>query len=135
MMGVDLVVEQAVYVGLRVGLEICVDPSFFEGDVYAAVWSALVAGDSCNGRKGLLDPSNFGFGETVYASPVVAAAQAVVGVVGVRLVQFERLDAPTPGGTTPPTRLSMGSTEIPRCDNDPNHADRGMLVLTMDGGK
>jgi len=135
MMGVDLVVEQAVYVGLRIGLEICVDPSYFVGDVYAAVWSALVAGDSCNGRKGLLDPSNFGFGETVYASPVVAAAQAVVGVVGVRLVQFERLDAPTPGGTTPPTRLSMGSTEIPRCDNDPNHADRGVLVLTMDGGK
>jgi len=135
MMGVDLVVEQAVYVGLRIGLEICVDPSYFVGDVYAVVWSALVAGDPCNGRKGLLDPSNFGFGETVYASPVVAAAQAVVGVVGVRLVQFERLDAPTPGGTTPPTRLSMGSTEIPRCDNDPNHADRGMLVLTMDGGK
>jgi hypothetical protein len=29
----------------------------------------------------------------------------------------------------------MGATEIPRCDNDPNHADHGLLVLTMDGGK
>jgi hypothetical protein len=29
----------------------------------------------------------------------------------------------------------MGSLEIPRFDNDLNHADRGLLVLTMDGGK
>jgi hypothetical protein len=29
----------------------------------------------------------------------------------------------------------MGASEIPCCDNDPNHLDRGRLVLALDGGK
>jgi len=135
MMGVDLVVERAVFVGLRISLEICVDPRFFRGDVYAAVWAALVGGDTCAGTPGLLNAANFRFGETVYSSPIIAAAQAVVGVVSVKLLRFERMDMPTPDGTAPPTRLTMGAVEVPRCDNDPNHADRGVLLLTMDGGK
>jgi hypothetical protein len=56
-------------------------------------------------------------------------------VVAVSLTTFERMDSPTPPGAAIPTQLTMGSLEIPRFDNDPNHADRGLLVLTMDGGK
>jgi hypothetical protein len=99
------------------------------------VWQVLVAGDPCTGVLGLLNPANFQFGETVYASPIVAAARAVTGVVAVSLTTFERMDSPTPPGAAIPTQLTMGSLEIPRFDNDPNHADRGLLVLTMDGGK
>jgi predicted phage baseplate assembly protein len=135
MMGVDLGVEAAVLVGLRIGLEICVAPEYFQGDVYQAVWKVLVTGDACTGVMGVLDPANFQFGETVYASPIVAAAQAVTGVVAVSVVTFERMGSPTPAGQAPPPLLTMGRLEIPRCDNDPNHADRGLLVLTMDGGK
>jgi hypothetical protein len=135
MMGVDLGVEAAVLVGLRIGLEICVAPEYFQGDVYEAVWKVLVKGDVCTGVLGVLDPANFQFGETVYVSPIVAAAQAVTGVVAVRVVTFERMSSPTPAGQGPPPLLTMGRLEIPRCDNDPNHADRGLLVLTMEGGK
>ncbi|MGA7314734.1 MAG: hypothetical protein WBX22_12265 [Silvibacterium sp.] len=135
MMGTDLVVEGAVFVGLRIGLDICVAASQFRGDVYAAVLRVLVTGDRCSGTLGLLDPANFEFGETVYASPVVAAAQSVAGVVAVTLTTFERMDSPTPPGTATPIQLTMGRLEIARCDNDPNHADRGLLILSLDGGK
>jgi hypothetical protein len=135
MMGTDLVVEQAVFVGLGIGLEICVAPGFFRSDVYQAVWKVLVTGDSCSGTLGLLDASNFRFGETVYSSPIVAAAQAVTGVVAVMLTAFERMDRPTPAGEAPPTELLMGAVEIASCNNDPNHADRGFLKLTVDGGR
>ena len=135
MMGTDLVVEQAVFVGISIELEICVAPSFFQADVYAAVWQLLVTGYSCTGTPGLLNAANFQFGQTVYASPIIAAAQQVVGVAAVTLLTFERMDSPTPAGAAPATQLLMGATEIPRCDNDPNHADHGLLVLTMDGGK
>lgn len=135
MMGTDLVVEAAVLVGISIELEICVAPSFFQADVYAAVWQLLVTGDSCAGTPGLLNAANFQFGQTVYASPIIAAAQQVIGVAAVTLATFERMDSPTPPNTAPPTQLLMGATEIPRCDNDPNHADHGLLVLTMDGGK
>jgi hypothetical protein len=135
MMGTDLVVEEAVFVGLNIGLEICVSPNFFQGDVYQALWQLLVTGDSCTGTPGLLNAANFQFGQTVYASPIIAAAQSVTGVVAVTLVTFERMTQPTSAGTAPPTQLLMGSVEIPCCNNDPNHADLGFLTLTMDGGK
>jgi hypothetical protein len=135
MMGVDLAVEAARVVGLRIGLAICVAPEYFEGDVYTALLKALVTGDSCTGALGLLNPANFQFGETVYSSPIVQVAQSVTGVVAVKVVTFERMDSPTPAGAAPPNRITMGPLEIPRCDNDPNHADRGLLVLSLDGGK
>ncbi|KAA6459811.1 putative baseplate assembly protein [Acidobacteria bacterium AB60] len=135
MMGVDLAVEAAHLVGLRIGLAICVAPDYFEGDVYSALWKVLVSGDSCTGTRGLLDPANFQFGETVYSSRIVQAAQSVTGVASVNVVTFERMDSPTPVGTLPPNRLNMGPLEIPRCDNDSNHADRGLLILSLDGGK
>jgi predicted phage baseplate assembly protein len=135
MLGVDLVVEEAVFVGLNIGLEICVSPGFFRGDVYQAIWKLLVTGDSCTGSQGRLNAANFTFGQTVYASPIIAAAQSAPGVAAVTLVTFERMDRPTPAGVAPPTELPVGSLEIPSCDNDPNHANRGFLTLTMDGGK
>ena len=135
MMGTDLVVEDAVFAGLNIGLEICVAPGFFAGDVYAALWQLLVTGDSCTGTPGFLNAANFQFGQTVYASPIVAAAQAVAGVKAVTLTTFERMDSPTPAGQPPPAQLTMAAVEIPCCNNDPNHADRGTLTLTMDGGK
>ena len=135
MMGTDLVVEEAIFVGLNIGLEICVAPGFFAGDVFAALWKLLVTGDSCTGTPGFLNAANFQFGQTVYASPIVAAAQTIPGVKAVALVTFERMDSPTPAGQPPPADLTMAAVEIPCCNNDPNHADRGTLTLTMDGGK
>ncbi len=135
MMGTDLVVEQAIFVGLNIGLGICVMPGYFRGDVYAALWKLLVTGDSCAGTPGLLNAASFQFGQTVYSSPIGAAAQSVAGVAAITLVTFERMDQPLSANATPPTQLLMGAVEIPCCDNDPNHADRGSLTLAMDGGK
>ena len=135
MMGVDLVVEQAKFVGLNIGLNVCVASNYFRGDVYAALWQLLVTGNSCTGTPGLLSAEGFTFGSTVYASPFIAAAQSVEGVVSVQLTAFARMDSPPPAGTVPPIQLIMGTLEIPCCDNDPNHLDRGRLALTLDGGK
>jgi hypothetical protein len=135
MMGTDLVVEQADMVGLNIGLLICVAPGYFRGDVYAALWRVLVTGDTCLGTPGLLSAENFSFGTTVYASPIIASAQGVTGVISVRMTEFSRQVSPPPAGTTPPAYLVMGPLEIPCCDNDPDHLDHGRLVLTLDGGK
>jgi hypothetical protein len=135
MMGTDLVVNEAVLVGLNIGLQISVAPGFFRADVYQALWQLLVTGDTCAGTPGLLNAANFQFGQTVYASPIIAAAQSVTGVTAVMLLTFARMtQAPQPGAA-PPAQLLMGSVEIPCCNNDPNHADQGFLTLTMVGGK
>jgi hypothetical protein len=72
----------------------------------------------------------------VYASGLIAAAQTVEGVRAATLTAFGRLDA-SPGAPDGLAQgyLTMRRLEIPRCDNDPNHLDHGVLVLHMDGGK
>ena len=134
MMGTDLAVEGAVIVGLQIGMEICVDPEHFQGDVYDALIKVFVTGNQCNGQSGLLNAANFTFGQTVYASPLIAAAQAVEGVLAATLITFARMDDLEADGVAK-GYLTMGRLEIPRCDNDPNHLDHGIFVLQMDGGK
>lgn len=134
MMGTDVAVEAAVIVGLQIVIEICVDPEHFRGDVYAALMQLFVSGNQCDGSTGILNPSNFSFGQTVYASPLIAAAQAVEGVLSASLVTFTRMDAPWIDGVTQ-GYLTMGRLDIPRCDNDPDHLDHGTFTLQMDGGK
>jgi hypothetical protein len=134
MMGTDLVVEGATIVGLQIEMDICIDPEHFQGDVYAALTKVFVTGDQCNGKSGLLNAANFTFGETVYASPLVAAAQAVDGVLSATLTVFTRMDDPSIDGVAQGF-LAMGRLEIPRCDNDPNRLDHGQFQLHLDGGK
>jgi hypothetical protein len=134
MMGTDVAVETAVIVGLRVVLDVCVDPHHFRGDVYDALMKIFITGDQCDGASGLLNAENFTFGRTVYASPLLAAAQAVDGVRSVSLAKFTRMDAPWIDGVAQ-GYLTMGRLDIARCANDPNHLDHGLFVLNLDGGK
>ena len=134
MMGTDIAIEAAVVVGLQIELAICVDPGHFQRDVYQALMQIFISGDQCDGTTGLLNPARFTFGETVYASPLIAAAQDVEGVVSATLTTFSRMDQPWVDGVAQGF-LTMGRLEIPRCDNDPDHLDHGIFALTLDGGK
>ena len=134
MMGTDIAAEAAVLVGLRIELAICVDPAHFQRDVYQALMQIFITGDQCDGTSGLLNPDRFAFGQTVYASPLVAAAQAVDGVLSATLTVFSRMDQPWVDGAAQGF-LTIGRLEIPRCDNDPDQLDHGIFTLTLDGGK
>jgi hypothetical protein len=134
MIGTDLAVEGAVTVGLQITMQICVDPEHFQGDVYDALMQVFVTGNQCNGQSGLLNAANFSFGQMVYASPLIAAAQTVEGVLSATLITFARVDDPSIDGVAQ-GYLTMGRLEIPHCDNDPNHLNNGIFVLQMDGGK
>ena len=70
-------------------------PAIFKGDVYAAVLAVLVTGDNCAGDNRSTERGQLSVGETVYSSPIIAAAQSVTGVVAVKLQTFERMDSPT----------------------------------------
>jgi hypothetical protein len=134
MMGTDLDAEAAWIVGLRIEMEVCVDSDHFQGDVEAAIEKLLITGNQCNGQPGMLNADNFTFGQTIYASPLVAAVQGVEGVSSVTLTVLQRMDDPSIDGAAQGW-LTMGRLEIARCDNDPNRLDHGILTLHMDGGK
>jgi hypothetical protein len=134
MAGYDLEVDSPRFVALDVALHVCVKPAYPRSDIVKAVRDALSSALVPDGRRGPFHPDNFTFGQPVYLSPIVAAAQAIEGVDSVRVDRFERLVDPSPA-TIEDGVISIGRLEIARLDNDPNFPDRGLLGVTAGGGR
>ncbi len=134
MAGYDLEVDAPHFVPLDVEMHICVKRGHFRSAVLAAVRDVLSSAQRPDGRLGAFHPDNFTFGQPVYASRIVAVAQAVEGVDSVRLDRFERLADPDPA-TLEQGVITMGRLEIAQLANDPNYRDRGRLRLSAGGGQ
>jgi len=132
MAGYDLEVDAPRFVPLEVALHLCVEPDYFRAHVKAAVLDVLSSRVRPDG--GFFHPDRFSFGQTVYLSAIVAAAQAVPGVESVVPNTFQRQhdDASSALDTGV---LTMNRLEIARLDNNPTFPDRGVLVVTAGGGK
>jgi len=144
--GHDVAVKPARYVGLDVALRVCVRPEYLRGHVKAALIDVLGNRTLPDGTRGLFHPDNLTFGDGIYASRLVAAAQAVTGVQSVELTRLARfdVDAPPPGGFSSsafgfgvpvPNVLPLGPFEIARLDNDPDAPENGRLTLDVGGGR
>ncbi|HWF02522.1 MAG TPA: putative baseplate assembly protein, partial [Candidatus Angelobacter sp.] len=132
--GQDLEIESPQYVSIQIELQICVDPDYFRADVKEALDEVLSNRLLPNGQKGIFFPDSFGFGQTVYLSPVYAAARKVPGVQAVTASIFQ------PQGINSPVYLQtgeikLGSFQVARLENDRNFPDHGQLTLVMEGGK
>jgi hypothetical protein len=134
MAGYDLDVASPRYVPLDVMLHVCVKPDYFRSDVLRAVQLELSSQVLPDGRLGVFHPDNFSFGEPVWLSRVIAAAQAVEGVEAVQAERFQRLA--NPGGTSLEQGvIPIGSQEIAQLANNPNFRERGRITLRAGGGK
>ena len=138
-MGHDLVVHPARYVPLEIEMAICVLPHFLRGHVEAALLDALSTRVLPDGRLGFFHPDNLSFGEGIYLSRLVAAAQSVTGVQSVQVTKLQRLFS-LPAGVSDPTALESGvltlsSLEVAQLDNDPNFPEHGRLTLRLGGGR
>jgi hypothetical protein len=134
MAGHDLEVDGPRFVALEIEMDVCVGPDRFRSDVKRELLEALSNRDLPDGRRGFFHPDNFTFGQPVYLSAIYAVAQDVPGVVSVHVTTFQRLG--TPDATARDNgRLDLGRLEVARLDNDPNFAERGVLRITLGGGK
>jgi hypothetical protein len=134
MAGYDLEVDGPIFVALEVALHVCVLPDYFRGHVHAALLDVLSSGLRADGAPGLFHPDRFTFGVAVRLSPIVAAAQAVPGVMSVTATTFQRQRDATTSGLATGT-LPMGRLEIAQLANDPSFPERGTLSLALGGGK
>jgi len=134
MAGHDLEIDTPQYVPLEIEMFVCVKPDYFRSDVEAALLEIFSSGTLADGRKGLFQPDFFTFGQTVYLSPLYAAAQQVAGVASVKITVFQRQGLPQTSGLTNGF-LAMNRLEIARLDNDPNFPERGVFKLDLGGGR
>ncbi len=133
-LGHDLHIEAAEYVPLLLSLEVCALPNYQAAHVKAALLDVFSNRALAGGKRGFFHPDNLTFGDGIYLSKIVAAAQAVTGVECVRVKKFQRLfesaNFEIANGVLP-----LRPTEIAQLDNDPNFPERGRLEIHMGGGR
>ena len=132
--GHDLEINTPQYVSLEIKMEVCVKRDYFTGPVKAALLDVFSNKELSNGQTGIFHPDNFTFGQTVYLSPIYAAAQQVAGVDAIHITIFQRQGKPLTSALNS-GKLILAPLEIARLDNDPNFPERGVFNLVMQGGR
>ncbi|HXO06480.1 MAG TPA: hypothetical protein VN880_00520, partial [Solirubrobacteraceae bacterium] len=82
---------------------------------------------------GIFAAGNWTFGQTVYLSPLIAAAMDVPGVASVTPITFERW-AGGDQGELEAGEIDLASLQIAQLSNDPTNPENGCLILDMEGG-
>ncbi len=132
--GDDLEVNGPNFVSLEIAARVSVAPNHFRADVETALMSTFNNGFLPDGRPAVFNPDNFTFGQPVYLSPLYAAARAVEGVESISITTFQRQGTPSRDALGK-GKLEIGRFEIARLDNNPDFPERGVLRLTLMGGK
>ena len=129
MAGQEVVLEEAVEVGIVMTLSIQVDPDYFQSEVRHAVAQALGTGPG-----GFFEPGRLRFGEDLWASDLYQVLMALDGVINVCLNRFKRLGDrfQDQAGTG---HIVLEGLEVAICDNDPTRPERGYFTLMLHGGR
>jgi hypothetical protein len=134
MAGHDIEIDGPRFVWLEIELRVCVLPDYYRGDVRRELLDVFSSGTLPDGSRGFFHPDNFTFNQPVYLSRIYAAAQQVPGVRFVEALTFQRFDDGRTSAIDSGS-LAIGRLEIARLDNDPSFPERGVLRLTMEGGR
>jgi predicted phage baseplate assembly protein len=134
MAGHDLEFNDPIDVSLEIGMTVCVARDYFRSAVREALLRVLSNRDLGNGLQGLFHPDRLSFGQTVYLSPIYAAARSVPGVESVEITLFQR-QGQDETRFLKEGEMRLSRLEIPRLDNDPSFPEHGVLRLSLHGGK
>lgn len=132
-MGHDLEIQAPRLVALDILLTCTIGEDELNSAVRKLLLERFSSGEYGDGQRGYFHPDNLSFGQSVFASRLVAAAMEVAGVVDVVVDRLQRLGA---DDVTPLDKgyLSVGALEIARVDNDPNRPEQGRIDFDVRGG-
>ena len=129
MAGQEVILQDAVAVGIAIDLTITVNERFYRSEVQRAVQQALGRGPG-----GFFEPGRLRFGEDLHASDVFEALMSVEGVEDARLQTFKRVGGRYPDRSAE-GNIPLQGVEVAVCDNDAAHPERGYFRLTMTAGR
>jgi hypothetical protein len=129
MAGQEVILQDAVAVGIVIELAITVDERFYRSEVQRAVQRVLGRGPG-----GFFEPGRLRFGEDLHAGDLFEAVMAVEGVADTYLQRFQRAGGRFPDRSTEGS-IPLQGVEVAVCDNDPARPERGSFRLTMLEGR
>lgn len=122
------------YVSVDLQITVCGKPTYFASDVEKAILLRLQPGPLPSGGFGLFDHSQWGFGQALEPSALLAAIQSCIGVDGVYSVLYRQRGVQATW-TELLSPVTVASNEILRVDNDPSRPEAGSLQVTVEGSK
>ncbi len=131
LIGCEFEICTPLFVPLHFTLDVQLKRGYDANSVGAKLAQAFSHTHPQDGAPGFFYPDNFSFGQTLYASQILATAMNVPGVAQVFVKRFYRLDQAEPA--TPPAYLTFQPLEIPRLDNDPSVPQNGMIAFNIKG--
>ncbi|ADW19391.1 hypothetical protein Despr_3264 [Desulfobulbus propionicus DSM 2032] len=129
MVGQEVVLEEAVEVGITLTLSIQVNDQYFQSEVRHAVDRALGTGPG-----GFFAPGRLRFGEDLWASDLYQLLMGLSGIDNICLNRFKRLGDRFQDETAS-GRIVLEGLEVAICDNDPARPERGYYRLMLHGGR
>jgi hypothetical protein len=129
MVGQEVVLEEAVEVGITLTLSIQVNSQYFQSEVRHAVDRALGTGPD-----GFFAPGRLRFGEDLWASDLYQLLMGLSGIDNICLNRFKRLGDRFQDETAS-GRIVLEGLEVAICDNDPARPERGYSRLMLHGGR
>lgn len=120
---------------LRIELFVCVLPEFLEAHVEAGLRDRFTSGARRDGSPGFFHPDRLRLGAPVFASALLAEAQAITGVAHVEVHTLVRMEHGASGDVPADGVLHLAAREIAQVDNDPDHPDHGSIAFTLGGGR
>jgi hypothetical protein len=129
MAGQEVVLEDAVPVGIVLELLVEVGPNYFQSEVRRAVTDTLSTAPG-----GFFEPGRLRFGEDLHSSDLFQTLLRLEGVVNVCLTLFKRVGNQYPDHAAD-GRIPLDGLEIAVCENDQRRRERGFYRVTLHGGR
>jgi hypothetical protein len=129
MVGQEVVLDEAVEVGITLTLSIQVNGQYFQSEVRHAVERALGTGPG-----GFFAPGRLRFGEDLWASDLYQLLMGLSGIDNICINRFKRLGDRFQDETAS-GRIVLEGLEVAICDNDSARPERGYYRLLLHGGR
>lgn len=129
MAGQEVILEDAVPVGITLSLSVRVKPDYFQSEMRDSVKQALGTG-----AGGFFEPGRLRFGEDLHTGDIIQTLMALDGVAHVCINRFKRIGSQYPDQAES-GRIELKGIEVAVCDNHPAHPARGYYRLVLHGGR
>lgn len=129
MAGQEVVLEDAVPVGIAMAISLTIGPAYFQSEIRHA--AARVLG---TGEGGFFAPGQQGFGQDLHAGDIFQVLLGLEGVDTVCLNRFKRVGRGWPDCSASGT-IVLDGLETAVCDNAAGQPQRGYYTLTINGGR
>lgn len=129
MSGQETFLHAAEPVGINITLSVRIASNYYQSEVRRNVLDVLGTG-----LNGFFTPGRLIFGQDLHSSDLIELVMALDGVEAVCLNRFKRVGKRY-ADQSDSGRIEINGLEVAVCENNSQHPERGMLRITIHGGR